>query len=326
MEEKMKFKYFYILLILFLALFHNSIIAESWSNIYGKVIDAETKEPIPNAWAIFENVVNEGGGKIKTQTNEKGEFEFKGFPVDDFENELNVLISEPSDLSDFKYYNQRYPIRFKMQKGKNLFLQPIEMKRGVRIEGSIKLWDGSIVEKGRISFDIKNRDEFDSTITWWSALSLITDGHYISMLLPCDVELEMKADLLDDVDKGISYGQVKKIIVLTKGGTTNNIDIIVPNIQTEIKGLVVNKSGKPLKDQVVGIRSIGARVITTESGMFWFKNIEPGEIIIYARYRGDESKTHILNNIIIHERESLFIHIILDENNFIKYSITRNNL
>ena len=317
----MKLKILAMMLILVVGFFQGQIIAESWSNIYGKVIDAETKEPVPNAWAIFQNIVDESGRKISTKTNKKGEFEFKGFPVDEFENEL--YVSDQPGLTDTKYYNQSYTIIFKMQKGKNLFLPPIEMKRGVSIEGTIKLWDGSIVEKGRIYFDIKNRDEFDSTITWWAALSPVTDGHYISSLLPPGVELEMKADLLQDVDKGVAYDEVKKTIILSKNGTDKNIDIIVPNIRTEIKGTIVNKSGNALNGQEVGLEDTGVHLTTDENGAFRIRHIKPGEIQLYVTYTIDTFKTHSLEKLKIHEGEGLSFEITLDSQNYLNYNIKR---
>jgi hypothetical protein len=297
--------------------------AESLSNVYGKVIDAETKEPVPKAWAVFGNLEDETGRKISTSTNEKGEFEFKELLVDDYYFILDV--SEPLVPRDSKYYDQSYPIYFKLQKGKNLFLKPIEMKRGVRISGQIKLWDGSIVEKGRIYFSVKDREHFDSTETSWPSLSLVTDGNYTSCLLPPDVELEMEADILEDVDKAVGYGIAKKTIIIKKNEIPTAIDIIIPNIPTEIKGRIVNLKGEPLKDQVVGSMAARFELNTDDNGMFRIKHIQPGMIDLYVSYTLGTYKTQAIYDLLISQGESLIFDITLDVNEYFKYSMRKTN-
>jgi hypothetical protein len=320
----MKSKNGVIVFIMVFLLIHGLLMAESLSNVYGKVIDAETKEPIPNVYAVFDNVFDEHGRKESTKTNEKGEFEFKGFPADEDEFELKVGVLEPHSFTpNFKYYNQEYLIHFKLYKGKNLFLKPIELKRGVRISGQIKLWDGSIVEKGRISFSVKNRENIDSNVTHWSAMSLVTDGSYISRLLPYDAEIEMEADILEDVDKGVGYGSVKKTIIIRKNEMTTGIDIIIPNIPTEIKGKIVNLKGEPLKDQIIGSFEAQINLHTDNNGIFWIKHIRPGMMRLTVYYTVGTYENHLIPEFSISEEESVIFDITLDANGYLSYSMKK---
>jgi len=319
----MKSKNGLIAFIMVFLLIHGLLMAESLSNVYGKVIDAETKEPVAKAWAVFENFEDERGRKISTTTNEKGEFEFKELSVGEFEYVLNV--SEPLEPRDYKYYKQSYRICFKLQKGKNLFLKPIEMKRGARIEGTIKLWDGSIVEKGEISFLVKDRENFDSTITHWGTMSAVTDGKYISCLLPYDVEIEMKADILEDVDKRVGYGMIKKTITLRKNGMLTTIDIMIPDIHTEIKGKIVNLKGEPLKDQTIWSFEARFELKTDDNGMFRIKHIRPGMIDLTVSYTLGTYKSHSIPEFLISEGESAIFDITLDANEYFDYSMKKTN-
>ena len=310
-----------ILIVFIIFIFQLSSYAESRSSIFGKVVDAETKAPVKNATIII-NVMDERGGKISTQSNEKGEFEFKEFPADDYEYVIDVC--NPLNFVDPIFYKQRIRFGFKLQKGKNLYLRPIELKRGIRIEGNVKLWDGSIINKARIRFKLKNKDSLDSIRSFWQGTSIDENGHYISPLIPGNVELIMEADLLQNLDRSIAYGKVKKAVTITDGEANGNIDIIIPNIKTEIKGRVTNKNGIPLPNQRVGISySSGVSVKTDDNGSFSIKHILPGKIMLYIRYKIKTVKWYDLKEFSIYEGDSLFIDIIVDDDNYFKYTITK---
>ena len=296
------------------------VFCESLSNIYGKVIDEETKEPVQNATIII-NVWNERGGKLSTQSNEKGEFEFKEFPADDFEYEIDVC--NPLNFVDPIFYKQRIRFGFKLQKGKNLYLRPIELKRGIRIEGNVRLWDGSIINKARIRFKLKNKDSLDSIRSFWQGTSIDENGHYISPLIPGNVELIMEADLLEDRGKKEAYGEVTKLITINKNNSEESIDVIVPNILTEIKGKVENKSGFPLSNQTIGLDSPDVEVLTDEIGHFKFKHIRSGKIELYITYGVKKFRTHTTQEIQLDEGESIFFNIIVDEDDFFRYTVTK---
>ena len=80
-----------LIIIYFLFIFSCfTIFCESLSNIYGKVIDDETKESIPNICVslFFYNAI--GGPIDSIHTDQNGEFYFKNIPVDI----VNTLIDK----------------------------------------------------------------------------------------------------------------------------------------------------------------------------------------------------------------------------------------
>ncbi|MCP4146522.1 MAG: hypothetical protein GY757_02125 [bacterium] len=297
---------------------------ESMSNVYGKIIDAVTKEPVKGV-QVYINVLDEYDRSISTRTDASGEFSFKQFPANSYEYEIAIEINSGSrgDDLDGRYFNQLHTASFILPKGKNLFLKPIELQPGVRVNGQLMLPEGNSATVGRVIFLLANPQESDSKYTHWTSVSPISDGSFLSQLLPVERDLIMVVNTLSK--DGTGYVGTRRNFRLAKGSTAESIAITIPDTQTEIKGLVVNRQGIPLANQVVGIYDdCGLSVVTDENGRFCIRSIPAGTTEVYARYRGISYKTHFISNLPVNSGETIFLRITADEGNFFTYLITRS--
>ncbi|MCP4147106.1 MAG: hypothetical protein GY757_05085 [bacterium] len=308
--------------ILILSLSPGLFSEESMSNVYGKVIDAVTKEPVEGVHVSIN--VTQDNQNISTSTDTKGEFFFKKFPADSYEYEIYVKIkarNRGADL-DARYFNQLHTASFKLPKGKNLILKPIELQPGVRVKGQIFLPDGQAASVGRITFRLATPLESASRFIHWTTVSPITDGSYLSQLLPMERDLIMEVKSLKK--ESIGYVGVRKSFKLEKGSTAVSMDIEIPDTLTEIKGIVVNRQGNPLANQVVGIyEKCGVTVVTDENGEFCIRSIPVGTTEVYTRYRGTTYHMHFINHLPVNTGESIFLRITVDEGDFFTFLVTR---
>jgi len=308
------------LIVFILFLLNSSLFSVSLSNVYGTIIDSETKEPVESA-IITVNFEDEHGRPLRTLSDEKGKFEFIEFPVLDFEYEIQV--QEPFNQYDSPYYKQRIPVKFYLEKGKNTYLKPIELKRGVKIQGNVRLWDGSIINKARIDFKLKNKEDLNSYVFFWQGTTIDENGHYISPCIPPDVDLILTADLLRSIQGMIGYGPIVEQIYIKKDNNFSEYNIIIQKIDTEIVGQIVNRSGEPISDQSVGLENIGAEVKTDSTGSFSFKHIMPCKTKIYVMSKITNFDFLSTNDIVINTGERILVKIIVDYSGYFKHEISK---
>ncbi len=312
-------------IVLVLSLSRGLISEDSMSNVYGKVVDAETKEPVMGV-RVYINVLDEYHQDIYTITGDNGEFSFKRFPADDYQYVVTAEISSSRgrDL-DLRYFNQSHSASFILPKGKNLSLKPIELQPGSRVNGQILLPDNKTVTQARIIFFLAAPLENEPRDYLWTSVSPITDGSFLSQLLPPDRDLIMEVNCLSS--DGTGFVGVQKPFKLEKGSTAQSIDIAIPDSRTEIKGIVVDDSGIPLEDQVVGINGYcGTSITTDENGSFCIRSIPAGKTDVLIKYRGLNYHTHFIYNLPINSNESIFLRITSDEDNVFNYLISRSPL
>lgn len=311
----------YLSLIVFCLFLSNiELFSVSLSNVYGTVIDSETKEPVKSA-IITVNFEDEHGRPLRTLSDEKGKFEFLEFPVLDFEYEIQVQT--PFNQHDSPYYKQRIPVKFYLEKGKNTYLKPIGLKRGVKIEGNIRLWDGSIINKARIDFKLKNKEDLNSYVFFWQGTTIDENGHYISPCIPPNVDLILTTDLLRAPQGMIGYGPIVKQICIKEDSNFSGYNIIIQKINTEIVGQIVNRSGEPISDQSVGLENIGIEVKTDINGSFGFKHIMPCKTKIYIMSKITNFDFLSTNDIIINTGERILVKIIIADNGYFKHEISK---
>ncbi|MCP4150809.1 MAG: carboxypeptidase regulatory-like domain-containing protein, partial [bacterium] len=268
-------------IILVLSLSRGLMCEDSMSNIYGKVVDAETKEPVKDI-KVFINALDENGDVFYSKTDENGEFVFKQFPAIDYDFEITLEKTNKSRYDvDARYFDQRHTASFQLPKGKNLILKPIELQPGTRVNGQILLPEGKTADVARITFIPANFLQNDYYT--WTSVSPITDGSYLSQLLPKERELLL---IVDNLSKdGTGYVGVKKTFIIEKDSSGKSMDIEIPDTQTEIKGIVVDRLGNPLPNQVVGIYgNCGISVNTDANGEFCIRSIPPGTADLFAIY------------------------------------------
>jgi hypothetical protein len=318
--------------IVFVLISQKLLLCQSYSNVYGKVVDEESKKPVANVNVSLNNVFDENNYMYRTLTNESGEFVFNKLVADDFEYELRInYIENMNKLTGLSCYDQTYKITFKLEKGKNLVLKPVKLKKGAQITGVVKLFDGTILKVATLYFNIVDKNKFDSINTSWQMKSFSSEtGVFDSLLLPVDVDIKVKAMDLFNKDKNEAYDNVENIIKINKGEDNKNIEIIVPNILTEIKGRIVNKMGVPLANQEITINPFSGIpfVKTDQNGCFLFKYFLPREVQVDISYseNGKYINSFKIYKLLINLGESTFLDITLDSNNYFQYKITKTNL
>lgn len=303
------------------------VFCESLSNIYGKVIDEETKEPILKI-AISLKFYNAIGRPISvTKTDQNGEFFFKKIPVDiDLEIEIHMMYHPSYSYIDFKYSDHIRKIKIRLQKGKNLYLKPVEIERGVKLKGTVKLWDGTPFKKAYINLDVINPSPSTDYILWGTSTD--ENGQFETLLLPTNVEMNFTACKLHENFKSVCYGTVKKTVKIIKGETPQDLDFVVPNILTEISGRVVNINGIPLANQKVGfLFENGIYTKTDVNGHFKFKHINSGNITLRVVYYVVKNfiKSFLSKDFPLRNNEKIWLDIKLGQNYF-DYKISRYTL
>jgi hypothetical protein len=301
---------------------------ESHSNVFGRVVDEETNKGIPGIWVLITNVIGPEG-KYSAMSDDRGDFEILNVPVfKDWKYELEVSVNpNPDNIQENDYFSQIYYTAFYLQKGKNLYLEPFKIKRGISIQGNVKLWDGTPVTNGRIDIELVTSKSYDPYDHGWNA-KLLNNGSFVSEPVPFDEDMEIVAKYLSISQKKESYGRVIKKIRIDKGDTPGNVDIIIPNINTEIKGRIVDVNNLPLDNQSVKLTShkylVGAG--TDENGYFTLKHLEPGDVSLYFVYRknGVYVKSHYFRNFNLNLGDSIWLDITVDDNIF-NYKISRKS-
>jgi hypothetical protein len=165
--------------------------ATFYGNIYGRVVDEETKQGVPGVWVSIN--IDE---RISKQTNEKGEFDFQGLPGG-YEYVLTVYASYKTPPLN-RYFKQKYFVLCNLPKGKNLYLNDIILLKGVQIKGEIKVWDGTPVTRHLLRFELIEPDIFDPNLSGWYC-ETIENGYYESRPLPLNKELLIVATGLMDI-------------------------------------------------------------------------------------------------------------------------------
>jgi hypothetical protein len=291
------------------------------------VIDDETKEPIPNI-SVSLKFYNAIGRPIDSiLTDQKGEFYFKNIPVDiDLEIEITIMYHPSDSYIDYKYYYHIRKIKTMMQKGKNLYLKPIEIERGVKLKGTVKLWDGTPLKDADIDIYVNNPPPSIDYVMYGTIAD--DNGQFETLLLPPNVEMNFTACKLHDDSKSVCYGSVDKKVKILKGEVPQDLDFVVPNIPTEISGRVVNANGSPLENQRIEIfRSKGINVRTNVAGNFKFKNIETGSIVLRVSYYivNDFIESFLTKDIPLENNEKIWLDIKLGQSYF-DYKISRYNI
>ncbi len=315
--KKIRFFVFSILILYTLGTFGFS---ESHSNVFGRIVDEDTKKGIPGIWVLITNVIGPEG-KYSAMSDDRGDFELLNVPVfKDWEYELEVSVNpNPDNIQESDYFSQTYYTAFYLQKGKNLYLEPFKIKRGISIQGNVKLWDGTPVTNGRLDIELVTSKSYDPYNHGWNA-KLLNNGSFVSEPVPFDEDLEIVARYLSISQKKESYGRVIKKIRINKGETPGNVDIIIPDINTEIKGRIVDANNLPLESQVVELTShkylVGAE--TDENGYFTLKHLEPGYVSVRVEYRknGMLVRSHRSGNFNLNLFDSIWLDITLDDNIF----------
>ena len=125
-----------------------------------------------------------------------------------------------------------------------------------------------------------------------------------------------------------SYGRVVKKIRINKGENPGNLDIIIPNIETEIKGRVVGANNLPLANQAVELTShqYCVRAVTDETGHFTLKHLEPGNISLLFEYNKDGKfiRYNRFGEFDLNLKESIWLEVTVDDNLF-KYQLSRTS-
>jgi len=300
-----------------------NVSAEILGNIYGKVIDKETKEPLKKTYIAFDNLYRHDR-KISTYTNEKGEFYFEKVPAE-IPLELHIYILSHPSYPNFEYYEHVKHVEIFIKKGTNLYLKPIEIEKGVKVTGTVKLWDGTPIYKADI--DVRplksQKDEFLSN-------GGITNenGIYTSMPLPTNIDLRFEVSHLFSSDGKICYGNVTKIFKIEKGKPTDNFNIVIPNIPTEIKGLVTDFNNNPISNQKIRFSSddlSSLRIKTDSNGKFIFRYIPPTNFQIIIPYKKNDSLLFFeTKKIELNNDESIEFLINLNSSDF-RYTIVRKS-
>jgi hypothetical protein len=298
--------------------------SEHYSNVFGRVIDEETKQGITGLSVTIVNIEFEDTYEnLQTKTNNLGEFKFTGLPVE-AEFTIHVQVT-PRTIPYNRYFVQEHYIPFTLQKGKNLTIPDIIMKKGVQIKGKVQLWDGTVINKPFfVTFELEKSVSNNPDLIPWGTAE-INNGCYISDPLPYNEEFIIHAFGLRNAEKNIDYGEFRQKIVLKEGQIPESIDVVIPNIQTEIKGQVKNKNGVPLKNQNIHL-FIGESAETNEMGLFTFRHIQPGDIILHIVpvLNNKVSGSFLTNQFILNNGESIWFDIVVDENEYFFYKLTRN--
>jgi hypothetical protein len=302
--------------------------SESHSNVFGRVVDEETNKGIPGIWVLITNVIGPDG-KYSAVTDDKGDFEILNVPVfKDWKYELDVSVNpNPDNIQESDYFSQIYYTAFYLQKGKNLYLETFKIKRGISIQGNVKLWDGTPVTNGRIDIELVTSKSYDPYDHGWNA-KLLNNGSFVSEPVPFDEDLEIVARYLSISQKKESYGRVIKKIRINKGDTPGDVDIIIPEINTEIKGRILDANNVPLDNQSVKLTShkylVGAG--TDENGYFTLKHLEPGDVSVRVEYRknGMFVRSYRSGNFDLNLGDSIWLDITVDGNIF-NYKISRKS-
>jgi len=301
---------------------------EARSSVYGKVIDNETGEPLHNL-TIFINIYDVTGKKDRVKTDSDGLFAFKNIPAQgkEYLYQIDVRVDE-NDFPSRNYYKQRYEIFFRLYEGKNLYLDPVKIKRGIRVTGSIKLWNGSVINKGRILFHLKNKKDLNSINSSWNCDLNSDDGRFISPNLPFDIELKVIADYLRNEDLYTAYGKQIRIIKINKNQDLNSLNIIIPNTKKEVEGIVTDFNGVPLGNQLVSIEPTEIEIKTDAQGRFKFMCLSISEFRLELRYKKQNIIKRFNTGIFsLNNNTKLFVNIKVDSANFqykVSYQLYKN--
>ena len=327
-REKMRSIKFLVFVFIVLFISGKYMFSESHSNVIGKVIDEDTKKGVPGVWIRITNFI-ENDGYPTTRTDENGDFVLSNVTVmADWEYELEVKLNVVwKDVPSGDYFSQVYQTTFYMKERQNLYLEPFKIKRGIIIHGNLKYWDGTPILKGRLEINPLTPKVYDPLAVGWS-MKLLDNGSFISEPVPFDEDLEIVARQLRDNQKGESYGRVLKRTRINKGENPGIIDIIIPNIETEIKGRIVDINNNPLANQGVELTSDEhlARALTDENGCFTLKHLEPGNISVrFVYYKTDGfDRSYRSGKFDLNLKESIWIDATLGGDT-LKYQISRKS-
>jgi hypothetical protein len=327
-EKKMRSIKFLVFVLIVLLISGKFMFSESHSNVIGKVIDEDTKKGVPGVWVRITNVI-ENDRYHTTRTDENGDFVLSNVMVmADWEYELEVKLNVVwKDVPSGDYFSQVYQTTFYMKERQNLYLEPFKIKRGIIIHGNLKYWDGTPILKGRLEINPLTPKVYDPLAVGWS-MKLLDNGSFISEPVPFDEDLDIVARQLRDNQKGESYGRVLKRIRINKGETPGIIDVIIPDIETEIRGRIVDINNNPLEKQGVELTSDKhlAYAVTDENGYFILKHLEPGNLSVCFDYRKDVryAKSYWTADFDLNPNESIRMDVSLGDDLF-KYRISRKD-
>jgi hypothetical protein len=327
-EKKMRSIKFLGFMFIVLLVSGKYMFSESHSNVIGKVIDEDTKKGVPGIWITITNV--EGpDGKYSAKTDQNGDFVLSNVIVlPDWEYELEVSVSVRFGAIPYgDYFSQVYQTTFYLKERQNLYLEPFKIKRGISIKVNLKHWDGTPINKGWLDIDPLTPKVYDPYAAGWSMKNL-ANGSFISEPIPYDEDLEITARLLRDNQKGESYGRVIKRIRINKGENPGIIDVIIPDIPTEIKGRIVDINNNPLEKQGVELTSDShlVRALTDANGCFSLKHLEPGNISVrFVYYKTDGfDRSYRSGKFDINLKESIWMDVTLGGDT-LKYQISKKS-
>jgi hypothetical protein len=327
-EKKMRSIKFLGLVLIVLFASGKYMFSESHSNVIGKVIDEDTKKGVPGIWITITNV--EGpDGEYSAETDQNGDFVLSNVIVlPGWEYELEVSVSVHFGAIPYgDYFSQLYQTTFYLQERQNLYLEPFKIKKGISIKGNLKYWDGTPIVKGDLHITPVTPQVYDPyAVGWW--IELLDDGSFISEPVPFNEDLLINAQMLRDNQKGESYGRVLKRIRINKGENPGIIDIIIPNIETEIKGKIVDINNNPLENQGVELTTFEHLTygVTDGNGHFILKHLEPENLSIRFEYYKDGKfvRSYRSGNFDLNLKESIWMDVTLGGNT-LKYQISRKS-
>jgi len=304
-----------------------NVSAEILGNIYGRVIDKETKEPIEDVVIQISNVFKFKRALITT-TNSKGEFFFRKVPTN-FDLYLYVFVMSETSPKLSKYYSQQFELKVKIPRNSNLYLKPIEIEKGVKVTGFVKLWDGTPINSAVIDISLKKQTNKIDTIFVEARSN--ESGFFRTQLMPLNIDLRFEVSHLFSSDGKICYGNVTKIFKIEKGKPTDNFNIFIPNIPTEIRGLVTDFNNNPISNQKItlyyGTKSLNNSLDcrTDKNGKFIFRYIQSGLIKISLPYDNMDSLLFLkTKKIELNNDESIEFLINLNSSDF-RYTIVRKS-